>query len=59
MERGKNNRVHMKYDEYLMQGYPIGSGAVEGAFRHLVEDRMERTGMRWCIERLSWPGIWA
>lgn len=46
----ENNRVHMKYDEYLMQGYPIGSGVVEGACRHLVKDRMERTGMRWCID---------
>ena len=26
---------------------PIGSGVVEGACRHLVKDRMERTGMRW------------
>ena len=37
----------MKYDEYLAAGYPIGSGVVEGACRHLVKDRMERAGMRW------------
>ena len=37
----------MKYDEYLAAGYPIGSGVVEGACRHLVKDRLERTGMRW------------
>jgi hypothetical protein len=37
----------MKYDEYLALGYRIGSGVVEGACRHLVKDRMERTGMRW------------
>jgi hypothetical protein len=41
------NRDRMKYDEYLGAGYPIGSGVVEGACRHLVKDRMERTGMRW------------
>jgi hypothetical protein len=41
------NRERMKYDEYLRGGYPIGSGVVEGACRHLVKDRMERTGMRW------------
>src|SRR4051812_21212971 len=41
------NRDRMKYDEYLAAGYPIGSGVVEGACRHLVKDRMERTGMRW------------
>lgn len=41
------NRDRMKYDEYLVKGYPIGSGVVEGACRHLVKDRLERTGMRW------------
>ena len=42
-----NNRAHMRYDEYIAHGYPIGSGVAEGACRHLVKDRMERTGMRW------------
>ncbi len=46
----QNNRQYMKYDEYLAAGYPIGSGVVEGACRHVVKDRMERTGMRWEIE---------
>ena len=40
----------MKYDEYLKQGYPIASGVIEGGCRHLVKDRMERTGMRWQID---------
>jgi len=40
---------YMKYDEYLAAGYPIGSGVVEGACRHLVKDRMEQAGMRWRI----------
>lgn len=43
------NRQHMRYDEYLAAGYPIGSGVAEGACRHLVKDRMERTGMRWTV----------
>ncbi len=30
-------------------GYPIASGAVEGACRHLVKDRMERAGMHWTM----------
>jgi hypothetical protein len=42
-------REYMKYDEYLAAGYPIGSGVVEGACRHLVKDRMEQSGMRWRI----------
>ena len=43
----ERNRSRMRYDEYLAAGYPIGSGVVEGACRHLVKDRLERTGMRW------------
>jgi hypothetical protein len=43
-------RETMKYDEYLAAGYPIGSGVVEGACRHLVKDRMEQTGMRWRVQ---------
>ena len=35
----------MRYDEYLAAGYPIASGVIEGACRHLVKDRMERSGM--------------
>jgi hypothetical protein len=45
----ENNREHMRYDEYLAAGYPIGSGVAEGACRHLVKDRMEQTGMRWTL----------
>jgi hypothetical protein len=44
-----NNRRFMHYDQYLAAGYPIGSGVAEGACRHLVKDRMERTGMRWQV----------
>ena len=39
----------MHYQTYLLQGYPIGTGAIEGACRHLVKDRFERAGMRWSI----------
>ena len=44
------NRHRMRYDEYLKAGYPIASGVIEGACRHLVKDRMERSGMRWTID---------
>jgi hypothetical protein len=43
----EGDRARMKYDEYLASGSPIGRGVVEGACRHRVQDRMERTGMRW------------
>lgn len=41
------NRGRMRYDAYLAAGLPIASGAVEGACKHVVKDRMERSGMRW------------
>lgn len=44
------NAHRMRYDEYLAAGYPIATGVIEGACRHLVKDRMERSGMRWCLE---------
>ena len=37
----------MRYAEYLAKGYPIASGVIEGACRHLVKDRLERAGMHW------------
>jgi hypothetical protein len=40
-------RKQMRYHEYLKAGYPIASGVIEGACRHYVKDRMERTGMSW------------
>ncbi|MEM6779542.1 MAG: ISKra4 family transposase [Planctomycetota bacterium] len=46
----EKNSQRMKYDEYLRRGYPIASGVIEGACRHLVKDRMERSGMRWTLE---------
>jgi hypothetical protein len=44
------NRQRMRYDEYLQQGYPIASGVIEGACRHVIKDRMERAGMHWTVE---------
>lgn len=40
----------MKYHEYLAAGYPIATGVIEGACRHLVKDRLERSGMKWVVE---------
>lgn len=41
------NKTRMRYDVYLKNGWPIASGAVEGACKNLIKDRMERSGMRW------------
>jgi hypothetical protein len=43
------NRGRMRYEVYLRRGYPIASGVIEGACRHLVKDRMERAGMHWTM----------
>jgi len=43
----RNNRDYLHYQTYLANGYPIGTGVIEGACRHLVKDRFERAGMRW------------
>jgi hypothetical protein len=57
----------MAYDEYLAAGYPIASGVIEGACRCVVNDRMERSGMRWVLEgahamlglrSISFSGLW-
>ena len=40
-------KAYMAYDEYLAAGFPIGSGVIEGACRHLVKDRLDLTGARW------------
>jgi len=42
---------YIRYDQYLQLGYPIATGVIEGACRHLVKDRMDITGARWRLER--------
>jgi hypothetical protein len=43
------NAARMRYDAYLRSGYPIATGVIEGACRHLIKDRMEQGGMRWTL----------
>jgi len=43
----RRNLPYMRYDLCLAQGWPIGTGVVEGACGHLVRDRMEQSAMRW------------
>ena len=49
VERGyfATNQARMDYPAFRERGLPIGSGAVESAARHLVQDRLKRAGMRW------------
>jgi hypothetical protein len=41
------NAHRMAYPSFKAQGFPIGSGAVESAARHVIQLRMKRPGMRW------------
>lgn len=43
----KINEKRMKYKYFETQGFPIGSGVIEGACKHLVQLRMKRSGMIW------------
>ncbi len=45
----QRNAPYMRYHEYLAQGWPIGTGVVEGACGHLVKDRLDQSGMRWTL----------
>jgi len=42
-----NKKPYLHYDRYLSQGFPIATGVIEGACRHLVKDRLEITGAKW------------
>jgi hypothetical protein len=42
-----NNALYLGYATALDAGWPIATGVIEGACRHLVKDRMDITGARW------------
>lgn len=45
----EKNKNRLRYDLYLSRGFPIASGVIEGACRYYIKDRMEKAGMRWCV----------
>lgn len=46
-----NHLAFMRYDEYLRDGLPIASGAIEGSCRYLINDRLDVTGAIWSVAR--------
>jgi hypothetical protein len=40
-------RPWLDYPTALAKGWPIATGVIEGACRHLIKDRMDITGARW------------
>jgi hypothetical protein len=43
-------RRYLDYATALERGWPIATGVIEGACRHLIKDRMDLTGARWGLE---------
>jgi hypothetical protein len=50
-------RERMDYARFRREGWPIGSGAVEGTCKHLVKERYNVTGARW--KRKNVPDVLA
>ena len=45
-----NKRKFLRYDQALAAGWPIATGVIEGACRHLIADRLAITGSRWGLD---------
>lgn len=45
-----NKAPYLDYPTALAAGWPIATGVIEGACRHLVKDRMDITGARWSAQ---------
>ncbi|MGH3225737.1 MAG: ISKra4 family transposase [Streptosporangiaceae bacterium] len=41
---------YLRYDQALVAGWPIATGVIEGACRHLIGDRLDITGARWGLQ---------
>ena len=45
----ERHKAYVHYDAYLEGGFPIATGVIEGACRHLIRDRLAITGARWSL----------
>jgi hypothetical protein len=43
-------KPYLDYATALASGWPVATGVIEGACRHLVKDRMDITGARWGLD---------
>jgi hypothetical protein len=41
---------HLRYAKALQAGWPIATGVIEGACRHLIADRLDIGGARWGLD---------
>lgn len=44
------NAEFLRYDQALAAGWPIATGVIEGACRHLIADRLDISGARWGLD---------
>ena len=44
------NKSRFCYKDALDKGFPIASGVIEGACRHIINDRLDVTGARWSLK---------
>jgi hypothetical protein len=47
------NASRMQYGRFRQMGLPIGTGAVEGSCKHVVQSRFKRPGSRWSRDGLK------
>ena len=45
-----NKAAYLDYPTALAGGWPIATGIIEGACRHIVKDRFDVTGARWSVD---------
>ena len=45
----RDNYDRMKYDEYILNGWFIGSGVVESGCKCVVQQRLDLSGMHWSL----------
>lgn len=43
-------REYLRYDQALQAGWPIATGVIEGACRHIIGDRLSIGGARWGLD---------
>ena len=44
------SKARLQYADALASGFPIATGVIEGACRHLINDRLDITGARWGLQ---------
>jgi hypothetical protein len=67
----RHNAHRMEYKRFRDNGWPIGSGPVEGSCKHIVKKRMCQSGQRWSlrggqailslraiVQSKRWPLFW-